>query len=291
MPDEPNALWIPSPNHWSGRQGNTPQYVILHGTAGGSSAEAIANWFAKPSSQVAAHYVIGQDGQVVQCVEENDAAWANGVVTGTPGIATSDSGNDIRDSWWTPDLNPNLVTVSIEHVKSHPDNSDQLTDAQKQASFTLVKHICDRHSIPRQKADANGGITGHYSIDAVNRTHCPSAYPWDELFTFLEEQVGIPNGWTDDGTTLTAPNGHKVVRGFRDWILSHHWDPQNYPLEEEHGQNPLEISDPALGGGSQQLFRMACLEWTAQRGIFVSWVGQEVLALRAEIASLKQPHA
>ncbi|MBO0791094.1 MAG: hypothetical protein J2P36_09105, partial [Ktedonobacteraceae bacterium] len=48
-------------------------------------------------------------------------------------------------------------------------------------------HICARWGIPARKADAHGGITGHYSIDPVNRARCPGPYPWDELFAFLQD--------------------------------------------------------------------------------------------------------
>src|SRR5205823_3004304 len=39
--------------------------------------------------------------------------------------------------------------------------------------------------------------------------------------------VQVPAGWHDDGTTLIAPNGVKVVLGFRQFILGHNWDSQN----------------------------------------------------------------
>ena len=99
--------------------------------------------------------------------------------------------------------------------------------------------------------------------------------------------MGIPNGWHDDGTTLTAPNGIHVVKGFRQFVLANNWNEQNYPLEEEHGQNPLEISNTSLGSGTQQVFRWTTLEWTASRGVFVAWVGQELLALRGLMAALQ----
>ncbi|HLI87081.1 MAG TPA: peptidoglycan recognition family protein [Ktedonobacteraceae bacterium] len=184
MVDEVGAEWIPSPNCWTGRYGHTPGWIILHGTAGGSSAQAIANWFAQSSAQVSTHYVIGQDGQIVQCVLEKDSAWGNGVISGPPGK----SGDGVHhDPWWDSGINPNLLTISIEHVKPHTDNSDNLTTAQKEASFKLVRDICKRHNIPMRYADANGGITGHYSMDPVNRSHCPGPYPWDELWTFLQQ--------------------------------------------------------------------------------------------------------
>ena len=97
----------------------------------------------------------------------------------------------------------------------------------------------------------------------------------------------IPKGWTDNGTTLTAPNGYKVVQGFRDHILNNPWDAVNYPLEESHAKAPLEVSNPALGNGTQQVFRYAMLGWTPSGGVIEEWLGQELLALRAQIAQLK----
>ncbi|HZS78199.1 MAG TPA: hypothetical protein VFA41_16425 [Ktedonobacteraceae bacterium] len=96
----------------------------------------------------------------------------------------------------------------------------------------------------------------------------------------------IPDGWRDDGTTLTAPNGHKVVRGFREYVLSHNWHPENVPLQEEMGRTPLEDSNPALGSGTQQIFNWTVLEWTPARGIFIAWVGQELLRVRMDKEAL-----
>jgi hypothetical protein len=97
----------------------------------------------------------------------------------------------------------------------------------------------------------------------------------------------IPAGWRDNGTTLTAPNGHIVVRGFREYILAHTWNEHNLPLEEEVSLNSLEESNPSLGGGSQQVFNWTTLEWTTSRGVFVAWTGQELLKVRAERDILK----
>ena len=98
---------------------------------------------------------------------------------------------------------------------------------------------------------------------------------------------GVPTGWHDDGKTLTAPNNIVVVHGFRDFVLANQWDASNYPLEAEHGQSPLELSNPSLGNGTQQVFRWTTLEWTSSRGVFVAWVGQELLALRGLMAALQ----
>ncbi len=97
----------------------------------------------------------------------------------------------------------------------------------------------------------------------------------------------VPPGWHDDGATLTAPNGHRIVRGFREYVLANHWHPANMPLQEELGHNPLEESNPALGAGTQQVFNWTALEWTPARGVFVAWIGQELLRLRADKAALQ----
>ncbi|HLH62752.1 MAG TPA: hypothetical protein VKV20_13795 [Ktedonobacteraceae bacterium] len=97
----------------------------------------------------------------------------------------------------------------------------------------------------------------------------------------------IPAGWHDDGNTLTAPNGHKVVHGFREYVLKNNWPPANMPLQEEIGHNPLEESNPSLGGGTQQVFRWTMLEWTPSRGVFIAWIGQEFLKIRSDNTALQ----
>jgi N-acetyl-anhydromuramyl-L-alanine amidase AmpD len=279
--DEEGVLWIPSP-FYSDR-GVVPRWLIIHGTAGGTTAEAIASWFQNPNAQVSAHYVVGRDGTVIQCVREGDAAWANGPISGPSGVG----GDGIHhDTWWdnaplwggVP--NPNPVTISIEHVKPSSDNSDVLTEPQRASSFALIKHICQRNGIPMRKADASGGITGHFSIDPVNRSRCPGSYPWDALWTYLKGgTMGVPNGWHDDGKTLTAPNGVYVTDGFRQWVLAHSWDAGNLPLMNASALTPVEQGNPSLGSGTVQPFRLCVLAWTQAKGVYVMWVGQEYVAL------------
>lgn len=182
----PTIILIPNSNAFPGRNGYKPSYIVLHGTAGGSNALAIAHYFQSTqntANPVSAHYVIDQSGTIVQCNSEQDGAWSNGFVSGVSGVSGDGIGNGFHDVWWDTDINPNNLTISIEHCKASTDNSDELTSAQKFASINLILEICTRWNIPFQKADATGGITGHYSIDPVNRQMCPGPYPWDALFS------------------------------------------------------------------------------------------------------------
>jgi hypothetical protein len=99
------------------------------------------------------------------------AAWGNGILS--PGHAPFIPNN----------INPNFYTVSIEHVKAHDDNSDQLTPIQTQKSFELIKCLCDTYGIPKRAGDANGGILAH---NQITQTACPGPYPWDALYNYLK---------------------------------------------------------------------------------------------------------
>jgi len=171
------AIWVPSPFYWPGRAGYTPRWVILHSTTDGQSARAVAARFRDPRIQISAHYIVGQDGEVVQCVSEEDSAWSNGTLT------------EGHAAWWAPDPNPNYLTLSIEHVKVQADRSDDLTPAQKAASFALTAHLCTRWHIPRHPAGFAGGITGHFALDPVDHARCPGTYPWGELFAYLNQHA------------------------------------------------------------------------------------------------------
>lgn len=224
MVDYPGAIWLPNNNYFANRDGNTFRWIILHGTAGGTSAQAIGQYF--QTVQVGSHYIVGVDGTVVQTVSESNGAWANGAISGVPAtLPFRDAGDGVhRDPWWGQGgVNPNNQTISIEHCKASSDNSDTLSDAQKASSFSLIKDICERRNFQIGFADANGGITGHFSMDPVNRSHCPGPYPWNELFDYLKgalmrkydtNSADFSRYFTDNGNgTWTSKKSNATLRG------------------------------------------------------------------------------
>ncbi len=172
------GLWMPTNNGWKGPF--QKRWLICHGTAGGASAQGIAEYFRSTegtNNPVSSNYVIGRDGVIVSLLEEEDAAWANGDIE--PGC----------DPWWVSlGKNPNLVTISIEFCKETTDNSQALSLQQMQSGFNLIERICKRHNIPMRPADSQGGITGHYSISPRSRARCPGNFPWTDLYRFLNNQ-------------------------------------------------------------------------------------------------------
>jgi V8-like Glu-specific endopeptidase len=139
----------------------TIKQIVIHITDGGSKIEGTIGWFKSPASHVSAHYVVGQDGEVVQMVRHNDVAWH-------ASSANSDS-------------------IGIEHVARSPHAWDKKlghtdpgllpTDAQYCASAALVNWLCTQFNIPMDRAH----VRGH--SEASPRDHhddCPnSVWSWD----------------------------------------------------------------------------------------------------------------
>ena len=63
-----------SPNQ---SEGITPEYLIMHYTAGASAESSVA-WFLNPAAKASAHLVIGRNGQITQVVAFNRRAWHAG---------------------------------------------------------------------------------------------------------------------------------------------------------------------------------------------------------------------
>jgi N-acetyl-anhydromuramyl-L-alanine amidase AmpD len=168
------AIEIDYLNKSMDRQGHKITHLVIHGTAGGSSAQGIANYFATSDVDASAHIEVDQAGIIAQGIPLSLAAWANGVIT--PGHA----------SYIREDVNPNLYTASIEFVKSSTDNSNALTPIQQKVGFELIKCICDTYNIPKRAGDAKGGVIKHADIDPVNRARCPGNFDFPALWTYLQ---------------------------------------------------------------------------------------------------------
>jgi hypothetical protein len=100
----------------------------------------------------------------------------------------------------------------------------------------------------------------------------------------------IPQNWMDNGTTLVAPNGHKVVLGFRDHILNTTWDAGNVPLSEEYHATAVLLHNPALGDGQVQLCRDGMFWYTTAKGVvWEPYLGLEIQACYNALKAAQPP--
>ena len=84
-----------SPNHGERAAGKPVDMIILHYT-GMASAERAVSWLCDPESGVSSHYVVFEDGRIVQLVDESRRAWHAG------------------KSYWAGETDINSRSVGIE---------------------------------------------------------------------------------------------------------------------------------------------------------------------------------
>jgi N-acetyl-anhydromuramyl-L-alanine amidase AmpD len=249
---------------------NDKKAIVCHGTGSSDplpSIEQLGDYFRSTPLETSVHYGIGRDGRIAQYVLESDGAGGN--------CCTEDGYDPFWDQFPT---NKNLHTLSFETINDSS-NSLALTDPQKQTMFKLVKYWVVKYKIPLSN------IKSHASLDPINRARCPGPnFPWQELFDYLggatvANSTTTPTGWNDDGTTLTAPNGVKVILGFRDFILDpkNKWNPDDYPMRPQYHASPLEHSNPSEGEGDALDCYLTRLGYTPEKGVFKTWVGQELV--------------
>jgi N-acetylmuramoyl-L-alanine amidase len=141
-----------------------PSFIIIHHTAQDSIQQTI-NTFIKTKTQVSAHYVISENGKVVQMLNDYLRAWHAGAST-----------------WGkNTDLNSSSIGIELDNNGFKP-----FTEAQISSLVALLTKLKKDYSIPTQN------ILGHADI-APGRKQDPSAlFPWK---TLAEKGFGI---WPDE---------------------------------------------------------------------------------------------
>jgi N-acetyl-anhydromuramyl-L-alanine amidase AmpD len=182
----PNAIFVPAhPNRFRQRPAapvGQSQYdlVVVHITSGHAEALGCASlWQQAPAPRgmlgTSAHFVVGQDGQVIQCVYLRYAAQHAHVVNGR--------------------------SVGVEHAVREPgefgpnDPGMPPTPELYAASARLVAYLLRAAGLPVQKGTT---IMGHAEADPqTTHTGCPDAGPWDwdrylPLVQAAYDQLGTP---------------------------------------------------------------------------------------------------
>ena len=156
-PDYREAEVRLSPNFGARREGMVPDCLILHYT-GMETGAAAENWLCAPESEVSAHYLVHEDGRVVQMVRESDRAWHAG-----------------RGSW-KGRSDVNSFSIGIEIVNAGPlDGFPDFPDRQIEAVAALCRDICARHGIAPERVLAHSDVAPGRKIDPGER------FPWARL--------------------------------------------------------------------------------------------------------------
>lgn len=122
------------------------KYIVLHDTEGEGSPENIVDYWDGSESGIAAHFVIGKDGSVVQCVPLDKIAHHAGFGDtghneqfGVEDESRDDKKGAVPVGEWASDYGMNSYSIGIELV--HVGGQGAYPQAQLNALDTLIAYI------------------------------------------------------------------------------------------------------------------------------------------------------
>lgn len=157
-----------------------PNFIIIHHTAQDSLAQTLKT-FTSTKTQVSAHYVIADDGRVVQMVNDYLRAWHGGTA-----------------SWGkNTDINSASIGIELDNNGIKP-----FSDKQIISLLALLTKLKKDYNIPTQN------IIGHSDIAPTRKTDPSKLFPWKLLAL---NGFGI---WPDE-VLEPAPVNFNVEQGLR----------------------------------------------------------------------------
>jgi N-acetylmuramoyl-L-alanine amidase len=157
--------------------------IVLHYT-GMADAQSAIDRLRSPDAGVSAHYLVKEDGEVLQLDDEELRAWHAG------------------KSYWRGITDVNSASVGIEIVNpGHEFGYRPFPDEQMASVIPLVADIKERHGIGR------GNVVGHSDIAPARKEDPGELFPWHAL---AKRRLALPSPtrdlidpyWTDAGFLL-----------------------------------------------------------------------------------------
>ncbi|MEM1377677.1 MAG: N-acetylmuramoyl-L-alanine amidase [Pseudomonadota bacterium] len=153
--DGAESCWSPNVNER--RDGLKPTIIVLHYT-GMADGEGAQKWLCMPESELSSHYIVHEDGRIVQMVSEAKRAWHAG-----------------QGSWHgQTDINSRSIGVEIVN-EGHTRGSPEFPVKQIDAVIALCAGIMERHAI----SPAN--VIGHSDMAPGRKFDPGEKFPWAVL--------------------------------------------------------------------------------------------------------------
>lgn len=156
--------------------------VVLHYT-GMQSAAAALDHLTNPASKVSAHWVVAEDGQIIQLVDEQNRAWHAG------------------RSWWRDTVDVNSASIGIEIVNPGHEFGYRPFPTEQMASVeTLVANALKRFNIQPSN------VVGHSDVAPARKDDPGELFDWPRLAA-AGLATPVPTGghdplWSDEGTLV-----------------------------------------------------------------------------------------
>lgn len=170
------AATEPSPNHDERAGGRHPDMIVLHYT-GMPDAKGALTRLCTPESKVSAHYLVFEDGRVVQMVPELRRAWHAG------------------ESSWAGETDINSCSIGIEIAHpGHEPNYPAFPDRQIAAVASLCRGIVVRRGIAARR------VLAHSDVAPKRKKDPGEKFPWSAL-----HRLGIGN-WVEPVALSDGPD-------------------------------------------------------------------------------------
>jgi N-acetylmuramoyl-L-alanine amidase len=148
---------VPSPNVSERRDGIRADILLLHYT-GMKTAQAALERLCDPEAKVSSHYMVYEDGEIVQMVPEAQRAYHAGV------------------SYWAGDTDINSRSIGIEivnpgHDYGYPDYPKQ----QIASVIALCRDIVKRNEIPSER------VLAHSDVAPTRKQDPGEKFPWADF--------------------------------------------------------------------------------------------------------------
>jgi len=148
---------VPSPNHGERQDGRRPDMILLHYTGMRDAKAALAR-LTITGSQVSAHYLVYEDGRIVQMVAESRRAWHAGT------------------AYWAGETDINSCSIGIEIVNpGHEFGYPDFPVRQIAAVTALCRGILTRHAVPTVRVLAHSDVAPRRKQDPGEK------FPWQSL--------------------------------------------------------------------------------------------------------------
>ncbi len=155
---------------------NSVNGIVIHWVANpGTSAAQNRAYFeslknqtaAQPARYASAHFIVGIQGEVLQCIPVTERAWHTGAKNYNPKALAALAAP------------PNYCTLGIELC--HPDSTGRFTEQTRKTAAELCAVLCMQHNLTPKKH-----LYRHYDITGKN---CPKYFVEheDEWQAFLQE--------------------------------------------------------------------------------------------------------
>jgi N-acetylmuramoyl-L-alanine amidase len=179
---------VPSPNHDERKDGRAPDMIILHYT-GMLSGQTALERLCSPEAKVSSHYIVFEDGRIVQSVQEMRRAWHAGV------------------SSWNGQSDINSCSIGVEIVNpGHEFGYPDFPKRQIAAVIALCRGIIARRGIAAER------VLGHSDVAPARKQDPGEKFPWRLLHDSGVGQWVKPARIVERGPRLKLNDQNEDVR-------------------------------------------------------------------------------